>query len=822
MKVLKFGGSSIADATRIQRVIDIINTYKNKETSVVVSAFGGVTDELIAIVKMALMNVDYAKRVQELEQRHLKILTALISNKKELEQIAQTVKTLFSEMVNLLKGISLVKECSDKTLDYMMSFGERLSAMMISQTLLSQKTDCVFVDARQVIKTDNVFGAARGIGAKVDLEKTTTLIKNFYAKNKKLKIITGFIAESDKGHTTTLGRNGSDYTASIFAAAIDAKQLEIWKEVDGVLTADPRMVNQPFVLKSVSYEEAMELSHFGANVIHPSTMTPVMEKNIPIWIKNSFNKNAIGTVIKRDGGKDTQDVIKGVTAIPKIALLQLKGNGMMGIPGSSKRLFDALAQAQVNVILITQASSQHTLCVAINQANAVEAKRLVDEEFRLEIKSKEIDPITITNDLCIVAIVGEGMRSAVGTSGKMFSALGKNGVNIIAIAQGSSELNISAVVTEQDKYKAINVLHDAFFISQTTTLHLFLIGVGLIGKTLIQMIQKQLPTLQEKHLLDIKILGISRTQKMYFSEAGISTQKHESILEEKGEKANLAKFVKTMKDMNYSNSVLIDCTSNEEVISYYEEILQHNISIVTPNKKANSSTYKSYRTLKTTAQQRGVKFLYETNVGAGLPIISTINDLLNSGDTIVKIEAVLSGTLNYIFSHFSAQNKFSEVVLEAKQKGFTEPDPRDDLNGMDVARKIVILAREVGATLEMKDIDVQNLVPEDCRKIKDIEAFMLKLQTHNAHFETLRKKAEDKGEKLRFAAHFENNKAKVSLVSVPASHPFYNLNGSDNIISITSQRYLKQPLVIKGPGAGADVTAAGVFADIIRIGNYVK
>ncbi len=822
MKVLKFGGSSIADATRIQRVIDIINTYKNKETSVVVSAFGGVTDELIAIVKMALMNVDYAKRVQELEQRHLEILTALISNKKELEQIAQTVKTLFSEMVNLLKGISLVKECSDKTLDYMMSFGERLSAMMISQTLLSQKTDCVFVDARQVIKTDNVFGAARGIGAKVDLEKTTTLIKNFYAKNKKLKIITGFIAESDKGHTTTLGRNGSDYTASIFAAAIDAKQLEIWKEVDGVLTADPRMVNQPFVLKSVSYEEAMELSHFGANVIHPSTMTPVMEKNIPIWIKNSFNKNAIGTVIKRDGGKDTQDVIKGVTAIPKIALLQLKGNGMMGIPGSSKRLFDALAQAQVNVILITQASSQHTLCVAINQANAVEAKRLVDEEFRLEIKSKEIDPITITNDLCIVAIVGEGMRNAVGTSGKMFSALGKNGVNIIAIAQGSSELNISAVVTEQDKYKAINVLHDAFFISQTTTLHLFLIGVGLIGKTLIQMIQKQLPTLQEKHLLDIKILGISRTQKMYFSEAGISTQKHESILEEKGEKANLAKFVKTMKDMNYSNSVLIDCTSNEEVISFYEEILQHNISIVTPNKKANSSTYKSYRTLKTTAQQRGVKFLYETNVGAGLPIISTINDLLNSGDTIVKIEAVLSGTLNYIFSHFSAQNKFSEVVLEAKQKGFTEPDPRDDLNGMDVARKIVILAREVGATLEMKDIDVQNLVPEDCRKIKDIEAFMLKLQTHNAHFETLRKKAEDKGEKLRFAAHFENNKAKVSLVSVPASHPFYNLNGSDNIISITSQRYLKQPLVIKGPGAGADVTAAGVFADIIRIGNYVK
>ncbi len=822
MKVLKFGGSSIADATRIQRVIDIINTYKNKETSVVVSAFGGVTDELIAIVKMALTNVDYAKRVQELEQRHLKILTTLITNKKELEQVAQTVKTLFSEMVNLLKGISLVKECSDKTLDYMMSFGERLSAMMISQTLLSQKTDCVFVDARQVIKTDNVFGAARGIGAKVDLEKTTTLIKNFYAKNKKLKIITGFIAESDKGHTTTLGRNGSDYTASIFAAAIDAKQLEIWKEVDGVLTADPRMVNQPFVLKSVSYEEAMELSHFGANVIHPSTMTPVMEKNIPIWIKNSFNKNAIGTVIKRDGGKDTQDVIKGVTAIPKIALLQLKGNGMMGIPGSSKRLFDALAQAQVNVILITQASSQHTLCVAINQANAVEAKRLVDEEFRLEIKSKEIDPITITNDLCIVAIVGEGMRSAVGTSGKMFSALGKNGVNIIAIAQGSSELNISAVVTEQDKYKAINVLHDAFFISQTTTLHLFLIGVGLIGKTLIQMIQKQLPTLQEKHLLDIKILGISRTQKMYFSEAGISTQKHESILEEKGEKANLAKFVKTMKDMNYSNSVLIDCTSNEEVISYYEEILQHNISIVTPNKKANSSTYKSYRTLKTTAQQRGVKFLYETNVGAGLPIISTINDLLNSGDTIVKIEAVLSGTLNYIFSHFSAQNKFSEVVLEAKQKGFTEPDPRDDLNGMDVARKIVILAREVGATLEMKDIDVQNLVPEDCRKIKDIEAFMLKLQTHNTHFETLRKKAEDKGEKLRFAAHFENNKAKVSLVSVPASHPFYNLNGSDNIISITSQRYLKQPLVIKGPGAGADVTAAGVFADIIRIGNYVK
>jgi bifunctional aspartokinase / homoserine dehydrogenase 1 len=815
MIILKFGGSSVATPDRIQSVINIIeNRSPGNSLAIVVSAFGGVTDTLIAMSTLALEGkTEYKGQLAQLEKRHLDAVRELISIQRQSSILSQ-VKLLINQLEDVLHGVFLVKERTARSLDYIMSFGERLSAYIISEAMKEKNIPATFLDARSVIRTDNHFGLAR-----VDFASTQALILEYFKNSSGLPVITGFIGSSETGETTTLGRSGSDYTAAIFAGALRASSLEIWTDVDGMMTADPRKVKKAFTVKEMTYEEAMELSHFGAKVIFPATMRPAMMHGIPISIKNTFNPAFEGTVIK-EKAENKSMIIKGISSMDKISLLSVQGSGLMGVVGVSKRLFGALADQKINVILISQASSEHSICFAIESGRTRQAKAAIEREFQYEIRSNEMDEVQVESDLAIVAIVGENMKRNPGTSGRMFSALGKNGINVSAIAQGSSELNISAVVHEQDITKALNVLHEAFFLSDHKVLNLFLVGTGLIGKSLLRMIDKQQKQLARENLLEICLIGVANSRKMLFSEDGIGFTEAVNQLEKEGEEMNIHTFFGTMIGYNLPNSVFVDCTASETVAGFYPDILSSNISIVTPNKKANSGSQARYRQMKEVTRKRGVKFLYETNVGAGLPVINTMNDLLLSGDKVVKIEAVLSGTLNYIFSSFSAERKFSEVVKEAKEKGYTEPDPRDDLNGMDVARKILILSRESGAELELDDIEVENLVPEDCRGDISVQDFFNRLAKHDAAFETLAQKAAAKNEKLRYMAILENGKTTLRLGSVNSSHPFYSLSGSDNIILLTTERYQERPMVIRGPGAGAEVTAAGVFADIIRIGSY--
>lgn len=814
MKILKFGGSSVAKPERIRSVIEIVKPYLKDKPAIVFSAFGGVTDSLIALSTAALAgNIEYKNDLKLLETRHLDAVRELIGIQKQSSILAQ-VKFTFNELEDVLHGVFLVKERTPRTLDYIMSFGERLSAYIIAEAMKDSSIDAEFLDARKVICTDSTFGYAR-----IDFEKTNQLIQSHFASQTKVQVITGFIGSSPSGETTTIGRSGSDYTAAIFAGALKATDLEIWTDVDGMMTADPRKVKKAFTVKEMTYEEAMELSHFGAKVIFPATMQPAMINRIPIWIKNTFNPTFEGTVIgEESNGKNL--IIKGISSMDKISLLSVQGSGLMGVVGVSMRLFGTLAKESISVILISQASSEHSICFAIESGKSIQAKLAIEKEFQYEIKGHEMDEVKVEDSLAIVAIVGENMKHNPGTSGRMFSALGKSGININAIAQGSSELNISAVIHQQDIAKALNVLHEAFFLSDRKILNVFMVGTGLIGKSLLAMMQKQFNQLAKQNHLELHVVGVANSKKMFFNEEGLELGNAVTQMQEKGEAMSLNSFVGTMLSLNLSNSIFVDCTSSEEVTEHYESILSSNISIVTPNKKANSRSYGKYLSLKQAAQKRGVKFLYETNVGAGLPVINTLNDLLVSGDGVLGIEAVLSGTLNYIFSTFKPGDKFSDVVKDAKAKGYTEPDPRDDLNGMDVARKILILSREAGLSLELNDIKVENLVPEDCRSEMSVDQFFEKLATHNGYFEKLALQAAERNEKLRYMAVLKEGKTSIKLGSVNAQHPFYSLSGSDNIILLTTERYNERPMVIRGPGAGAEVTAAGVFADIIRIGNY--
>lgn len=813
MKILKFGGSSAATPERIKSIIEIAKPYLKEEVAFVFSAFGGVTDQLIQLSQLALEGkLEYKQKLEQLEKRHLDAVRDLTKISTQSGILAQ-VKVQINELEDVLHGIFLVKERTPRTLDYIMSFGERLSAFIICEAFKDRGLATEYLDARQVIRTDNQFGYA-----KVDFDVTNKMIRDHFKNHKDVQIITGFIATSESGETTTLGRSGSDYTAAIFAGALQASALEIWTDVDGMMTADPRLVKKAFTVPQMSYEEAMELSHFGAKVIFPSTMKPAMAHLIPIWIKNTFNPTAIGTLISSDSTNGK--LIKGISSMNNITLLNVQGSGLLGVVGVSMRLFSTLAQEKVNVILISQASSEHSICIAIETESASRAKAAIEKEFMHEIQDELIDEIRIVQGLSIVAVVGDGMKHHPGTSGRMFSALGKNGVNVVAIAQGSSERNISTVVQQIDVSKSLNALHDAFFLSDKKSVNVFLVGTGLIGHTLVKQIKDQFQQLSDQNKLEVKLIGIANSKKMTFDENGLALNSCIEQMKEKGESMNLKDFTKKMIHFNLPSSVFVDCTSSADVAGQYEEILSANISIVTPNKKANSGAFGNYKKLKSTAQARGVRFLYETNVGAGLPVINTLNDLLLSGDKVIRIEGVMSGTLNFIFSSFSKGQKFSDVVAEAKAKGYTEPDPRDDLSGTDVARKILILSREAGIPLELSDVSIENLVPENCRGEMSADAFMSKLKESDSHFEKLLAKAEEKNEKLRYQAVFENGKASVKLGTVNASHPFYSLSGSDNIILLTTERYHDRPMVIRGPGAGAEVTAAGVFADIIRIGNY--
>lgn len=815
MKIIKFGGSSVANPENIKRVFSIIqDKLKQHEIAVVFSAFGGVTESLLKIAQLAREGDGlYRDLLQTLEEKHLTMVRQLIAVQHQ-STVMTFVKVRFKELEDLFHGIFLIKENSARTLDYVASFGERLSSFMLSESLQGQGIKTQFLDAREVIRTNDRFGQAR-----VDFEVTNAQIKEYFQKHDGVKVITGFIASTAKGETTTLGRSGSDYTAAIFAAALGAEDLEIWTDVSGVLTSDPKLVYTAFTIPQLSYNEAMELSHFGAKVIFPATMQPAMKKSIPIYIKNTFEPENPGTLI--NGEVSNGALIKGISSMSNISIVTVQGAGLMDSVGASSRVFKALAEAKVNILLISQASSEHSICLAIKTHEAHAAKEAVEKEFYYEIKSGEMDQVILLHNLATVAVVGENMKSNPGASGRMFRALGRNNINVAAIAQGSSELNISAVIPQPDLQKALNALHEAFFLSETKVLHVFLVGTGLIGKALIKMIANQQRKLRGENELDIQIHGMANSRFMAFHEDGFDL-KNPHQLNEADPKMDLEKFIQTMEEMNFSNSVFVDCTASQEVADAYFRILEAKVAIVTPNKKANSGSMEQYKALKKLAKKRGVKFLYETNVAAGLPVINTLQDLMLSGDRVIRIQAVLSGSMNFIFSELENGEPFSEVVRVAKEKGYTEPDPRDDLSGMDVARKILILGREAEQDLEFDSITIQSMVPEDCQKAVSVEDFFQKLKGHDQEFADLLAEAGAKGEKLRFMATLENGKATVGLNSLPIAHPFSGLQGSDNMILLTTERYNDRPMIIRGPGAGADVTAAGVFADVIRIGNYTR
>lgn len=812
MRVIKFGGSSVGTPQKVNEVLSIISAIAEKEKiAVVISAFSGVTDTLIHLAQAALAGDEHFKHLfKQLEKRHCDAVKSLVTTKHQ-PAVMSNVLQMLNELHDLLKGISLIKELSPKTLDLTISFGERLSAYILSEAAKKVLKGCCYLDARNVVKTDNNFGYAN-----VNFHKTNQLIKNYFHQQQSTVFITGFIGSTDAGETTTLGRSGSDYTASIFGAALRAKAIEIWTDVDGIMTADPRLVKQAFSLTSITYEEAMELSHFGAKVIFPATMRPAMSAGIPIIVKNTFKPQFEGTIISNKN-IDQTNWIKGISSLDNIALLNVAGSGMLGVAGVSGRLFTALSKAKVNVILISQASSEHSICIAVHEKDATCAKEIIEKEFHYEIRSKQIDEISLKQALSIVAIVGENMKHLPGTASKMFTALGKNGINIVAIAQGSSEKNISAVIETKDRTKALNSLHETFFLTDKKALNVFVIGAGLVGGKLLDIIEKQKKSLAQKQLINLQLVGIANSKKMFVGNNDIKHWK--DSINNSEETTDLNVFIEKVKSANLPNSVIVDATASEEPLKIYEKALAANIAVVTPNKRACSGKFSFYNKLKTLSLKHHTHFLYETNVGAGLPVINTLNDLLLSGDEIIKIEAVVSGTLNYLFYHFDEGMSFTELLLKAKELGYTEPDPREDLSGMDVARKILILARECGSSLELKDVKVQNLVPAMSKRAKTVDEFFEMLKTEENQFSLKLSKAKKNGNKLKYIATYENGKASTALKEVNSNHPFYALAGTENCFSFTTTRYKQYPLVVKGPGAGADVTAAGVFADIVKTVN---
>jgi len=810
MQVLKFGGSSVANAGNINKVVEIINNRSaGVKTIVVVSALGGITDMLLKAAALAEANDETYKTVlQEIENKHLHAVKELIPVQQQ-SAVLSLVKKISNEAEDICNGIFLLRELSARTKDRIVSYGELLSSQIITAKLNAAALPTEWKDAREIIVTDSGYGMAA-----VDFVATGKKAPAFFdASASALFIVPGFIAADKNNVTTTLGRGGSDYTAAILAAALDASVLEIWTDVSGMMTADPRLVNNIKHIPQISYQEAMELSHFGAKVIYPPTIQPVMKKGIPVWIKNTFAPEEPGTVIKNEATA-TGTSIQGISSINSIVLLSLEGSGMVGIPGFSKRLFEALANASINVILITQGSSEHSICVGVDEHASAKAKEVVDAAFAYEIETNKVDPIIGENRLSIVAIVGDNMKNHSGISGKMFSALGRNGVSIRAIAQGSSERNISAVISTADVKKAINVLHEEFFETTYKQVNLFIAGLGNVGQKFLDQLQQQKQFLQEKLRIQIRVVGVANSKKMYFNEDGVDIANWRSEIQ-KGEAMNLAAFADTIQTKNLRNSVFADITANEELATVYGDLLQKSISVVACNKVAASSPYVYYKKLKDLANEFNGMFLFETNVGAGLPIIGTLKDLLHSGDKINRIQAVLSGTLNFVFNNYDGTASFASVVKQAQDEGYTEPDPRLDLSGKDVMRKIMILARESGEQMEMEDISNNSFMPESCMT-GSVADFYAAMEKEEAHFKKILDAAKAAGKKLKFVASYDKGKAAVGLQQVDEQSDFYHLYGKDNVVLFYTDRYPEQPLVVKGAGAGAAVTASGVFADIIR------
>lgn len=809
MKVIKFGGSSVGSKEGILSVKKISESQQ-EPVIVVVSALSGITDQLYATSKMASQgNEAYLKEYEEMVQRHFKMIDEVIPEARK-EQTLNQIKEQFADLSNIFRGIYLIKDISTRITDTIVSYGEVLSSIIVANLI----EHAVHFDSRKFIKTINQFDKHI-----VDFATTDKLIQETFHEIPPISVCGGFIStDVSTGYITNLGRGGSDYTAAIIAAALNASKLEIWTDVDGFMTADPKIISTAYVIEKLSFSEAMELSNFGAKVIYPPTIFPVYHKNIPVEIRNTFNPNAAGTLISNAKTNDGKKTIKGISSINDTSLITIQGLGMVGVIGVNYRIFKALAQNGISVFMVSQASSENTTSIGVRNADSKLAVKVLRKEFETEIQQGEINQIFSEDDLATVAIVGDNMKRTPGIAGKLFGTLGRNGINVIACAQGASETNISFVTDRSVLRKTLNVIHDSFFLSEYQMLNLFVVGVGTVGSNLLNQIKNQRQKLMEQNGLKINVVGIASSKKMMFNRQGIHLDNCIAKLKADGEDATTKSIKDEILKMNIFNSVFVDCTASQEISDLYQTLLENNVSVVTANKIAASSKYENYAKLKETSRQRGVKFLFETNVGAGLPIINTMNNLTNSGDKILSLEAVLSGTLNFIFNTISEEIPLSKAILLAKEKGYSEPDPRVDLSGIDVIRKLVILAREAGYRVEREDVKTNLFIPESYFE-GSLEEFWQNIPQLDEDFEKQRKEIYEKGLRWRFVATMDKGNCSVGLHEVDPSHPFYDLQGSNNIVLITTERYNEFPLIIKGYGAGASVTAAGVFADIISIAN---
>ena len=810
MKVLKFGGTSVGSVNSILSLKRIVEAESCRTSVVVVvSALGGITDKLIATSHLALKGDEsYKEEFQAMVDRHRRMIDTIITEPHDREQLLSTIDSLFEQLKSIFYGVYLIHDLSQKTLDAIVSYGERLSSHIVAALVEGAK----WYDARPMIKTFRKNGRHT-----LDSELTNRLVRETFAELPKVSLVPGFISmDRDTGEVTNLGRGGSDYTAAIIAAALDAETLEIWTDVDGFMTADPKVIKSAYTINELSYIEAMELCNFGAKVIYPPTIYPVCLKNIPIWVKNTFNPTNAGTIIKEKVANDRK-LIKGISSISGTTLITVTGLSMVGVIGVNERIFSTLASNGISVFMVSQASSENSTSIGVRDTEAQKAVEVLDEEFAKEIETGAMFPMHAESGLATIAIVGENMKHTPGIAGKLFGTLGRSGISVIACAQGASETNISFVVDGRFLRKSLNVLHDSFFLSEYKVLNLFICGIGTVGSKLIEQIRAQYELLKERNRLKLNVVGIASSKNAIFTRDGINLDNYKEQLQQ-STPSDTKRLHDEVIGMNIFNSVFVDCTASREVAGLYQSFLEHNISIIAANKIAASSDYDTYRELKQTALRRGVKFRYETNVGAGLPIIGTINDLVNSGDKILKIEAVLSGTLNFIFNEIASDVPFSETVRRAKEQGYSEPDPRVDLSGTDVVRKLVILTREAGYSVEQGDVEKNLFVPSEFFE-GSVEEFWEKLPSLDSDFEKRRQRLESEGKRWRFVAVMDHGHTSVALQEVPQGHPFYNLQGSNNIVMLTTERYREFPMLIQGYGAGASVTAAGVFANIMSIAN---
>jgi len=809
MKVLKFGGTSVGSVKGILSVKKIVEA-QSEPVIVVVSALSGVTDQLYKIAKLACDgDKSYLTEYDQMLTRHLEVIDGVIPESKK-EEVINLIKLQFVDLSNIFRGVYLIKDISTKIIDTIVSYGESISSIIVTHAI----EGAVHFDSKTFIKTENQFDKHI-----VDFEKTNVLIGETFSNLPEISVCGGFIStDANTSFITNLGRGGSDYTAAILASALKASILEIWSDVDGFMTADPRIINNAYVIEKLSFIEAMELCNFGAKVIYPPTIFPVFHQNIPVKIKNTFNPEAEGTYISREKTGEAGKAIKGISSINDTSLITVQGLGMVGVIGVNYRIFRMLAKNGISVFLVSQASSENTTSIGVRNADSTLAVEVLRKEFAYEIAQGEINEIFSEDDLATVAIVGDNMKRTPGIAGKLFGTLGRNGINVVACAQGASETNISFVTDRKSLRKALNVIHDSFFLSEYQVLNIFVVGIGTVGSSLLDQIKKQQQKLMSQNGLKLNVVGIASSKKMLFNRDGINLDNFKTELLSKGIDASPKLISQEIVNMNIFNSVFVDCTANNDISELYQILLENNISVVTANKIAASSAFENYSNLKETARRRGVKFLFETNVGAGLPIINTMNNLINSGDHILKLEAVLSGTLNFIFNTLSSEVPLSKAILMAKEAGFAEPDPRIDLSGKDVIRKLVILAREAGYKVEQTDV-LKNLFIPDKYFAGNLEDFWKNVPELDGEFEAKRQTLAAQDKRWRFVATMENGKCKVGLQEVDNMHPFYDLQGSNNIILITTERYNEFPMMIKGYGAGAGVTAAGVFSDIMSIAN---